>query len=205
LIAKIEQHIASYKAKSTALSSDRQALLDSVAEQLQSALSDKIQLTFICTHNSRRSQIAQVWAHTLAQFYGLTNISVYSGGTETTAFHPNAISALTELGFIVDTPIAENNPHVELQYDEDQPPVVCFSKVYDDPFNPSSDFFAMMTCSDADHNCPVVAGARKRFSLTYDDPKIHDNKENAVHYYIETANLIGMELDYIFRKVIKKN
>src|SRR4051794_2365719 len=47
------------------------------AEQGKSA-----DLTFICTHNSRRSHFSQLWAKTAAQYYGIANVATYSGGTE---------------------------------------------------------------------------------------------------------------------------
>src|SRR5689334_19004318 len=45
-------------------------------------------LTFICTHNSRRSHLAQIWAQTAATHFGFPGVQTFSGGTAATAFNP---------------------------------------------------------------------------------------------------------------------
>ena len=42
----------------------------------------EIRLNFICTHNSRRSHLSQVWAQTMAYHCNIQNVFCYSGGTE---------------------------------------------------------------------------------------------------------------------------
>ena len=42
---------------------------------------NKVNLVFICTHNSRRSQLAQVWSYVASKYYKLDNIMTFSGGT----------------------------------------------------------------------------------------------------------------------------
>ena len=51
-------------------------------------------IIFICTHNSRRSHIAQVWAQTAASYFNISNVYAYSGGTEATAFNPRAVASV---------------------------------------------------------------------------------------------------------------
>ena len=63
------------------------------------------------------------------------------------------------------------NPIYEVRYADGVKPVIAFSKKYNDAFNPVKDFAAIMTCSHADENCPLVLGASARIALTYDDPK----------------------------------
>ena len=36
--------------------------------------SEDIRLNFICTHNSRRSHLAQVWAQTMAEYFNYKNV-----------------------------------------------------------------------------------------------------------------------------------
>lgn len=155
-------------------------------------------LVFICTHNSRRSHIAQVWAHTAAAYFNLQNVKSYSGGTEATAFNSGAVEALRETGFRIDQASSGNNPRYIVRYSDNHPAFEVFSKRYDDAENPSRDFAAIMTCTHADENCPVVVGAAARISLPYDDPKDFDGTEMEAIKYRERVLEIGREILYAF-------
>ena len=156
------------------------------------------QLNFICTHNSRRSHISQIWATTAAAFYDL-DIECYSGGTEATAFNPRAVAAMERAGFQIYNP-GGDNPQYEVSYAEDEPVITCFSKTFDDPENPEDDFAAIMTCSHADANCPFIPGAT-RMSLTYRDPKEADDTPEESERYDERVRQIGRELLFAFSTV----
>ncbi len=158
-----------------------------------------IQLVFICTHNSRRSHISQIWAAVAASFYGLVDVTCYSGGTEATAFNPRAVAAMQRAGFLIENP-GGPNPHYHVHFATDEPAVECFSKVYDDPANPRSDFAAVMTCSDADANCPFIPGAT-RIALTYEDPKAADDTPEEAARYDERVRQIGRELLWAMGRV----
>lgn len=110
-------------------------------------------VVFICTHNSRRSQMAQVWTDVLARMFGVTGIRAWSGGTVSTAFHPYAIGALERAGFKV-TQTGGSNPRYQVFPGEEASPLVCWSKVYDDAAYAFGDFAAVMVCSEADKGCP---------------------------------------------------
>ena len=109
-------------------------------------------LNFICTHNSRRSHMAQLWAQAAAHYYGVDGVSCFSGGTEATAFNPRAVSALRKAGFDIRQVSAGDNPSYEVRITSRDPAMRVFSKKYSDPFNPSEGFAAVMTCSHADDN-----------------------------------------------------
>ena len=158
---------------------------------------EPIQLNFICTHNSRRSHISQIWATTAAAYYGIQNIRCYSGGTESTEFNPRAVAAMERAGFWFENP-GGYNPHYLITFSEQGPHIECFSKVYNHRSNPQSDFAAVMTCSDADANCPFIPGA-KRISLTYEDPKVADGTPEEKAKYDERVQQIGTELLYAMR------
>ena len=153
-----------------------------------------VHLNFICTHNSRRSHISQIWAVTAAAYFDLDDIHCYSGGTEATAFNPRAVAAMERAGFWIENP-GGSNPHYLVTFSENGKHIECFSKVYDDPFNPSTDFAAVMTCSHADENCPFIPGA-KRIAITYEDPKVADDTPQEQERYDERVNQIGVELLY---------
>lgn len=165
-------------------------------------------LLFICTSNSRRSHMAQVWAQTAALYYGIDSVFTFSGGTEATRVHPNTISALRRAGFNVTTSQTGDNPtwFVTLGSKLGQWGIV--SKKYDARMNPKKDFCAAMVCSEADKSCPVVEGADLRVALPYDDPKYYDNTPSQELKYDERCRQIAREMlfmmDYVKQKLIVK-
>jgi arsenate reductase (thioredoxin) len=163
----------------------------------------KVLLNFICTHNSRRSHISQVWAQTAAYYYGIKNVETFSGGTEATAFNPRAVAAMKQAGFDISTTKDGSNPVYKVKFAEDAPALTVFSKKYDDDFNPKKDFAAVMTCSHADENCPLVLGASGRVALTYNDPKDFDGTPLEAAKYSERVNEIGREILFAFSQVGK--
>jgi len=176
-----------------------QVLLDFI--QAKKDANKAIQLNFICTHNSRRSHLSQVWAQTMATYFNIENVICYSGGTEATAVYPMVIETLKNTGFHISSDTKENNPIYDIKYAENKTGVVAFSKTFDDHFNPISNFAAVMTCSHADENCPFIAGAEKRIPLTFDDPKAFDNTPQQDQKYNERSIQIATELLYVFSNI----
>lgn len=162
------------------------------------AQGETAKLNFICTHNSRRSQMAQVWAQTAAAYYDV-DIECYSGGIEVTEFNKNTIETLRNAGFEI-TKEGVNNPTYLLKYNQNSKVIKCFSKLYDDATNPKADFAAVMTCSEADINCPFIPGAEIRIPLHYEDPKEFDSTTIVAEKYSERSKQIGAEMFYVFKK-----
>jgi arsenate reductase len=175
---------------------ERRKLLLDLAREIKPGLS----LTFICTHNSRRSHFGQIWAAVAAAWYGVDGVKTYSGGTEATAFNPRAVAALERAGFRVENPGGEN-PVYRVFFSKNEPALECFSKVYDHPDNPSENFAAVMTCSEADENCPFIPGAALRIPLTYEDPKEADGTPQETARYDERCRQIATELFFLFSQV----
>jgi len=169
----------------------------------QSAAGRPVKLTFICTHNSRRSHLSQVWARTAAAHYGVANVESFSGGTEATAFNPRAVAALRRAGFEIPDVPAIGNPKYEVKWHAAATPMVCFSKKYDQSLNPASGFAAVMTCTQADQACPVVAGADVRIAIPYEDPKAFDDTPDEQRMYDERTAQIARELLYVFAQAVK--
>lgn len=192
----LSNYIISLDEKS--ISEDRKAVLQKIANYVIDKQSNKqpVSLNFICTHNSRRSQLAQIWAQTLAYYAGV-RMNSYSGGVEVTAFHPNAVKALKNVGFQISGD-ASSNPNYTVCYAEEQSPLLAFSKLYDHQDNPKQDFAAIMTCSDADDNCPYIPGAEANMPLRYQDPKIYDGSDNETLAYEQTSETIATEMKYLF-------
>lgn len=182
---------------------ERKETLKELTEFVQPKIDagQKVYLNFICTHNSRRSHIAQLWAKTAAYYYGIPGVECFSGGTEATAFNPRAVKAMQETGFSIKKVKDSDNPVYEVRYSEHAEPIVAFSKKYDDPFNHNKDFAAIMTCSHADENCPLVLGASMRIAITYDDPKNFDGTPQEAEKYNERVRQIGREILYTFAQV----
>lgn len=159
-----------------------------------------INLVYICTHNSRRSHFGQVWGAVAANYYGISGINTYSGGTEATAFNPNAIKALKTTGFEITELSHGQNPRYLVSFGNDLS-TTCFSKVYDDKENPSEDFAAIMTCSHAEENCPYIPGVDLRIGITYDDPKDFDGTPQQDEKYLERSNQLALENLYVFSQI----
>lgn len=185
----------------TTITENRKNLLKPLQEYLKIKIKQNkpINLNFICTHNSRRSQLAQVWAKVIGEFYG-HDINTFSGGIEITACNERTISTLSRSGFEVTNPSGEN-PHYELKFHPNKPPISLFSKVYDDPPNPKTNFGAVMTCTHADQNCPFIAGAEKRISLPYEDPKEYDDTDMEANMYDQRSIEIAREMKFVFSKL----
>lgn len=182
---------------------ERKEILKQLTGFVQNKVKDgkKVYLNFICTHNSRRSHLAQLWAQAAAYYYGIPGVECFSGGTEATAFNPRAVTALQKAGFQITISKDGENPVYEVRYSQNAPAVIAFSKKYDDPFNHNKDFAAIMTCSHADENCPLVLGASARIALTYDDPKEFDGTPIEAAKYSERVNEIGREILFAFAQV----
>lgn len=124
-----------------AISEDRKNVLKPLVDYIQDKVNKKqeIRLNLICTHNSRRSHLTQVWAQTASAFYNVKNVTCYSGGTEATALYPMVVETLEESGFKIQTISTGNNPVYSIKFSENEHPVIGFSKTYDDDFNPKND------------------------------------------------------------------
>ena len=181
---------------------DRKRRLRQLASFIQEkqTSNENANLTYICTHNSRRSHMSQLWAATAAAWYGVEDVGTFSGGTEATAFNPRAVAALERAGFAIDDP-GGDNPHYQVTYGPNGPAMECFSKKYDDPSNPAEGFAAVMTCSQADKNCPIVFGAGVRVAIPYDDPKAADGTPEETARYDERSKQIATEMFYLFSQV----
>jgi arsenate reductase len=175
---------------------DRLKVLDALQLALHPADRQKIKkkLLFICTHNSRRSHLCQVWAQTWAFAAGITDLLCFSGGTEVTEVNRYVLEALAADGFKIES---HGNTH-DVYFSDFAPPIRCFSKRIDAPENPQQHFIAVMTCNEADAACPTVLGATHRFALPYRDPKIADRANEPLKTYLERSREIAGELYNVF-------
>lgn len=187
---------------SNLISEERKEVVLPLIDYIQNKVNhqEEVRLNFICTHNSRRSHLSQIWAQTMAFHFNIKNIFCYSGGTEATAMFPKVAETLTNQGFQIQQLSNTSNPVYAVKFDTNETAILCFSKTFDDAFNPNSEFAAIMTCSSADAGCPFIAGAEKRFPIRYEDPKAFDGTELMDVKYAERSLEIASEMYYVFRK-----
>ena len=198
VFSEIEEVISNFNYDT--ISQERKLILQPLVDFIQSKVNTdkKIRLNLICTHNSRRSHLSQVWAQTASAYYSINNVFCYSGGTEATAMFPMVAQTLLKQGFQIRTIAEGSNPVYSIKYAENEHPIIGFSKAYDDDFNPESQFAAILTCSQADGGCPFIAGAEKRIPITFEDPKAFDNTPQQVEKYEERSLQIATEMFYVF-------
>ena len=204
LVQKLEDFVE--KNCRAEISVERETVLTPLISFIQNKIDSQseIILNFICTHNSRRSHFSQIWAQTMAYYFGVNNLLTFSGGTETTALFPKVIDTLTVQGFEINQISESANPIYAIQYAQNQHPIIGFSKTMDDNFNPSSDFAAIMTCDSANEACPFVPGAEKRIPIPYKDPKEYDESPMQSEKYREKSIEIAQEMHYVFKQLTLK-
>ena len=202
MFPKIQAHCDQLTQDFQSISADRKIYLEKISTYIQGKKDSKqsIQLMYVCTHNSRRSHFGQIWASVAAHYYQITDVHTYSGGTEATAFHPNAIKALEASGFVVIPDSIGANASFTVRFGLTES-TCCFSKVFDDDINPHSNFAAIMTCSDAEENCPFIPGVELRVGTTYEDPKAFDGTVQQDQKYLERSNQIARECLYVFSRI----
>ena len=184
------------------LNEGRQKSLDDLVGYLLHRLSqgEKASILFVCTHNSRRSQFSQVWGQFAADHFDLA-VQCFSGGTEVTACNPRTIDSLHRSGLIIERKEqGDDNPRYLVSSAENEHCVELFSKVVDDPINPTDNFAAVMTCDHADKNCPTIFGADRRIPIRYEDPKAFDNSPQEAVMYDNRSRQIATEMFYVMKK-----
>jgi arsenate reductase len=203
---KIELIISKLLLSFDSIPSPRKQKLIELAAQLKLAFSsaNALNLVFVCTHNSRRSHMGQLWAKLAAHYYGFENVNSFSAGTEVTELNSNVIEMLQKVGYKVSTFQNVSNPAYLIEFGENQS-LTCFSKLIEHKSNPKADFFAIMMCTEAEANCPFVPGAIHRIGLPFDDPKVYDNTIKVSDAYLSTFEEIGLQILFLFNQIKHDN
>ncbi len=208
LLPELSEYVDTLPAELDQIPADRALILEDFAAQIATSIrrDGSARLNFICTHNSRRSHLSQVWAQTAALHFGIDKLQTYSGGTEATACNVRTIDALRRAGFAVEKLTDGRNPHYRIRFSHQAEPLEAFSKIYSDAQagNPEKDFIAAMCCSRADRECPVVNGATARIPLHYEDPKVADNTPAESDQYDERCRQIAVEMFFVMKRVAEK-
>ncbi len=174
-------------------------LSDYLSKKLAQGITPKI--TVICTHNSRRSHIGQIWLAVGADYYDLPKIQTFSGGTEATSFNIRAVDSFRRIGIKILADENPDNPKYSVRWASRMKPYQAFSKKFDDAPNPKEMFAAIMVCAEADADCPLVFGCDFRLSLPYEDPKAFDGTDVELEKYDERVRQIGREMLFVLSNV----
>ncbi|MCG1037755.1 hypothetical protein [Polaribacter sargassicola] len=189
----------------TFLNSERRDILLNIANKIIEEYNNNklVNINFICTHNSRRSQMAQVWAFFAAQYFNL-NINSFSGGTEITSFNRNTIKTLQKasIKFQLDD-FSHQNPKYLISFKGISKTLLVFSKRYDYKEN-KTPFIAITTCDNANAKCLFIPEASRRFHLPFEDPQSSENTELRDKKYLEINEKIAAEIYFIFLEINKK-
>ena len=193
-----------YESKFDLIGDDRKLLLDNCASAIKQQIDthETTNVVVICTHNSRRSQLGELYIATAAHAYGITNIKSFSGGSEATAFNHRMVNAVLRKGFSIQLLEAGDNPRYKVSLHDHQFENEFFSKVYDHAFNPSDNFIAILVCHSADEACPTIFGASDRFFVPYVDPKISDHSPQEAEVYDAKVDEVGTEMFYLVKQIL---
>lgn len=206
LLPALQPYVIAVAGELDLVGAERRAVLEDIAADLAALLESgkPANLTYICTHNSRRSHMSQIWAQTAAYYYGLRRVSAYSGGTEVTACNCRTVTAMRRAGFTIEDATTGDNPLYLVRYATDRPPIRAYSKLYNARGNPRRGFVALMTCSSADRSCPVIEGAVARHAIHYADPRLCDDTPTETAAYDERCRQIAREMFFLMAEVRRR-
>jgi arsenate reductase len=121
----------------------------------------KLNILFLCTGNSCRSQMAEGWARHLKGDL----VDVWSAGIETHGLNPLAVKVMAEAGVDISN---HRSKHL--------------NEIKDVRFD-----WVITVCDSANERCPVFPGKVKRFHIGFDDPpklaRSAKNEEEALAHY----------------------
>jgi len=203
LNADLLKYCSSLSSEFNQIPADRKEYLNELVSYIaeQQKAQKAINLVFVCTSNSRRSHMAQVWSQIASYYYNINNVNTFSGGTEKTKVNKNALLALEKTGIFLQSHQQSENPVWFAFVGVKFTPMILFSKVYTDSTNPSKNFGAVMVCAEANESCPIVSGADFRLGLPYQDPKAFDNTAQQNEKYDERCRQIAREMFYVFSQI----
>ena len=104
----------------------------------------KLNVLFLCTGNSCRSQMAEGWARALKGDV----IEAYSAGIETHGLNPSALKVMAEAGVDISGHTSKN-----------------VDTLLDVPFD-----YVVTVCGHANENCPFFPGLAKVVHVGFEDP-----------------------------------
>ena len=155
-------------------------------------------ISFVCEHNSRKSHLGQIWTTLATQYYQLDHVKCYSGGTTPTYVNQRIINALGNTGIqISEKGIAGHGPKYLLDYGKSSRGFEIFSKRFDHPMNPDTNYLAISLCLNPDECCPISYGADKQLSIPYEDLQPFGNTPLESAKYDEQCRMVARDMFYM--------
>ena len=206
LLPKIRSYLDRLSSQAFAADSSRGEAIDTLAKWVAGriAAAGSAEVIVVCTGNSRRSMLGAAMGNAAASYLE-TPVRFSSGGTAPSAMNIRTIEALREAGFEIEpnrqtAPAGaggELNPVYGVSWTvvgertAAEGDVLEFSKKFSDAANPQRDFAAIMVCSEASEECPIVPGAALSVSMPFEDPKSHDGLASETMAYAERRDEIA--------------
>lgn len=112
----LQETVAQLLTRIDSMDAARRALLKPLTRFIQQRVDAErpIRWNFICTHNSRRSHLGQLWGAVAAAHFKIPRVATFSGSTQATAFNPRAARAIS-LPYR-DPKEADDTPEEEARY-----------------------------------------------------------------------------------------
>ncbi len=157
----------------------RKKRLDNIASVINENLNKTRSIVFLCTHNSRRSQICEVWGKVFAEIYR-KKININSAGAFKTVVHSQVYESIVKCGLVVDN-------KKEIFFDKKK--FKLNSKTIDSLT--MKNFIAVMTCSNAEKSCPNDPRSIRNIKMFFNDPRIYDETDKMSREYLNTTTYIA--------------
>ncbi len=155
-------------------------------------------ISFVCEHNSRKSHLGHIWTQMATVYYGIDNVKCFSGGTNPTYVNQRIIKALENTGFQVsEKGMAGNGPKYHLDFGKPSHGFEIFSKRYDHPMNPDTNYLAISLCLNPEECCPIAYGADRQLTIPYEDLQPYDNTPLEEAKYDEQCRQVARDMFYM--------
>jgi arsenate reductase len=141
---------------------------------------DPVNILFLCTGNSCRSQMAEGWARQI----GGKTVSVQSAGIEAHGKNPRAIAVMAEAG-------------IDISSQE--------STVEDDTMIEAADV-VVTVCGHADEQCPVLPAGTRKIHWPLDDPaKATGTEDEIMAQFRETRDEVESRVRALLEELTQGN
>ncbi|UBM58093.1 hypothetical protein LAG90_14900 [Marinilongibacter aquaticus] len=154
----------------------------------------EVSVNFIGESNSHRSILAQAWASLYAFVFHLP-IRVFSSGLETVSVDADVLNSLKKQGFRVYGKGGDEETHF-VWFSHDADPIVLYSKLLNDPINPTHNYVAILTYPQ------LESDDLKRADIVFEmKPTEALEGPRADELFDSWAKQIGTEVAYVFNQL----
>src|SRR5690625_3979946 len=129
MYTKLKDYISGLTLDFDSIPEERKHSLQDIANFITKDLNEKgvVKLNFICTYNSRRCHLAQIWTQTAAFQFEIDGVETYSGGPEAIAFTPRAVASIERAGVDIKKP-GGDKPSIAVRFHDEADAMIWFSR-----------------------------------------------------------------------------